>query len=1008
MDPAFVKKEASWYKASLPYDNLSRLPPESLSESNPAFKQALHDFYFTTVDGELKTTLEAINYSDPWPVKEKRGRPKKREPTPEDDGSDTLTAGVPPQDREAFNAELRSFMEENCPGEIQELPNPIIKKTTKAAKAKKAVVSREKRAAAKVRSTMPPPPHTRNTRLKAAQAAQAVEAVEAPDVQGTNGDVAATQNAIAVVAAPEADQDPGRARQHSAPPFNSFMRDTRAAMTRNAYMSRPVRDAESNTYQNAWNSAWNSIYNKPRSVGDDPIGNDIPNAPANAPDSAAAEPIAPTYVASKNAAAVPAKSTASEPVTYKARAPKKPAAPKHSAATETATSKVASTKPAAPKPAAPKHSAATETATSKAASTKPVNSGQGKDKLEAVKLPRAAKACDPCRSHKTRCTGGTPCHACSRRGFDCVYAPDGRKAPLKRAREESEDVVKNEALDKDDDQESRPAKRQIKLKLTFKRNLNDSNNTAGATNAQLSSALPDIEEVPEGNTPNGRTSEKRAREEDQEAVKQQPGDKDTDQDSRPAKRARKLKTTSTKEKSTEENPTQERTSQKDSTHASNGAAGNLVDGQKTSKKRAREDEASIDKSAEQGSRPAKRARKSKVRATREKSTKKDSTEMTPFENGSPGEDITNRASTNKGSTHGSHSAAGTIDGQPPIVLPSIEELPEEHEEPNAQPSKVQQFSRTKNGGNSSAKPTKIQTSYSGRITRSRSRQLSEEPEAQAAKLQHKGKRAREETEDPQERPAKLQRSSGNGPNWPKPAGNPQILRAIDSMRIDFEGKALTDDPWDNYPWEPSWMSNTYFNWEKSYHYPDLNLQSQEESFHARPSIKLVMTDVLKGILVDDWEHVTKDSQLVPLPHEQPVVKILNDYLEDEMPKREEDSAQMDILKETMAGLREYFDRALGRILLYRFERLQYSELLPKWENEKDGGPSSVYGGEHLCRLLVSLPELLAQTNMDQQSVSRLREELTKFTNWLSKNGQKYFVREYEVPGPEYQDKAKSS
>lgn len=108
--------------------------------------------------------------------------------------------------------------------------------------------------------------------------------------------------------------------------------------------------------------------------------------------------------------------------------------------------------------------------------------------------------------------------------------------------------------------------------------------------------------------------------------------------------------------------------------------------------------------------------------------------------------------------------------------------------------------------------------------------------------------------------------------------------------------------------------------------------------------------------------------------------------------------------------------------------MQYSELLPQWENEKDGGPSSVYGGEHLCRLLgrlqscipfcdtttvtnlfpVSLPELLAQTNMDQQSVSRLREELTKFTNWLSKNGQKYFVREYEVPGSEYQEKAKSS
>jgi hypothetical protein len=56
---------------------------------------------------------------------------------------------------------------------------------------------------------------------------------------------------------------------------------------------------------------------------------------------------------------------------------------------------------------------------------------------------------------------------------------------------------------------------------------------------------------------------------------------------------------------------------------------------------------------------------------------------------------------------------------------------------------------------------------------------------------------------------------------------------------------------------------------------------------------------------------------------------------------------------------------------------------------------------------VSLPELVAQTNMDQQSVNRLREELTKLTNWLSRNTTVYFISEYEIPGAQYIEKARS-
>ncbi|KAF5568441.1 chromatin modification-related eaf3 [Fusarium napiforme] len=185
----------------------------------------------------------------------------------------------------------------------------------------------------------------------------------------------------------------------------------------------------------------------------------------------------------------------------------------------------------------------------------------------------------------------------------------------------------------------------------------------------------------------------------------------------------------------------------------------------------------------------------------------------------------------------------------------------------------------------------------------------------------------------------------------------------------------------------------------------------EDAFHNKPMIKLPVPDHIQAMLVDDWENITKNNQLVPLPHNKPVAKIFEDYLAHERPYREEGSSSMDILEEVVAGFREYFEKALSRILLYRFERHQYMELKKLWENT-EANPEitnvcDVYGAEHLARLIVSLPELLAQTNMDQQSVSRLREEIGKFNVWLGRNCETYFVNEYETPSQEYIDKARS-
>lgn len=56
----------------------------------------------------------------------------------------------------------------------------------------------------------------------------------------------------------------------------------------------------------------------------------------------------------------------------------------------------------------------------------------------------------------------------------------------------------------------------------------------------------------------------------------------------------------------------------------------------------------------------------------------------------------------------------------------------------------------------------------------------------------------------------------------------------------------------------------------------------------------------------------------------------------------------DLCNEVVDGLIAYFDRALGSILLFPFERQQYLEII---EARPDASMSETYGGEHLLRLL---------------------------------------------------------
>ncbi|KAL1973299.1 hypothetical protein VTN31DRAFT_5934 [Thermomyces dupontii] len=183
---------------------------------------------------------------------------------------------------------------------------------------------------------------------------------------------------------------------------------------------------------------------------------------------------------------------------------------------------------------------------------------------------------------------------------------------------------------------------------------------------------------------------------------------------------------------------------------------------------------------------------------------------------------------------------------------------------------------------------------------------------------------------------------------------------------------------------------------------------KEEHFYQRPSIRITLPDNLKALLVDDWENITKNQQVVSLPATHSVNQILDAYAEEERAKRGPNSADRDVLDEVIMGLKEYFDKTLDKLLLYRFEREQYRTLRQKWEsggrNSSYKGPLDVYGAHHLTRLFATLPELIAQTNMDQQSINRLREELSKFTLWLSRHADEYFSDNYVSASGDYLEK----
>jgi mortality factor 4-like protein 1 len=138
--------------------------------------------------------------------------------------------------------------------------------------------------------------------------------------------------------------------------------------------------------------------------------------------------------------------------------------------------------------------------------------------------------------------------------------------------------------------------------------------------------------------------------------------------------------------------------------------------------------------------------------------------------------------------------------------------------------------------------------------------------------------------------------------------------------------------------------------------PDCGLTSfQEDVFYSTPKIEVNLPDPIKSILVDDWENVTKNLMLAEVPHPYPVSVVLEGWKTYDKWRRSFGTPEFDQLEEAVNGMKAYFNVALGKTLLYTFERDQYSYIYKRTQkagDELEGkAMADIYGPEHLLRLL---------------------------------------------------------
>jgi mortality factor 4-like protein 1 len=173
---------------------------------------------------------------------------------------------------------------------------------------------------------------------------------------------------------------------------------------------------------------------------------------------------------------------------------------------------------------------------------------------------------------------------------------------------------------------------------------------------------------------------------------------------------------------------------------------------------------------------------------------------------------------------------------------------------------------------------------------------------------------------------------------------------------------------------------------------DLMIDIDDGAYTVRIEIPLP----LKRHLVDEWGLITKEpKRLMKLPKKEnlTVKSIMTAYMNDKRGKKAVGNDTTDV-KDILDGFCMYFDLALPRVLLYRWERDQYNRMKEAYPNMR---ACELYGCEHLLRIYTRLPRLLSGVFMDPAEFDPIIAQLMDVLKYIDRNASKFIqIQKYEI------------
>jgi len=175
-----------------------------------------------------------------------------------------------------------------------------------------------------------------------------------------------------------------------------------------------------------------------------------------------------------------------------------------------------------------------------------------------------------------------------------------------------------------------------------------------------------------------------------------------------------------------------------------------------------------------------------------------------------------------------------------------------------------------------------------------------------------------------------------------------------------------------------------------------DIYSKHNKYLTNPKIRVIIPKSLKDWLIDDFDAVTQQNKLVNLPSSKTLKQILDDYKSFKI-NQDESIRQNEEFSVNHSGIIRYFNVMLGSQLLYKFERVQYSEIL---ESKQD--LENVYGAIHLLRLFEKLDQIISFAPLDPSKLESLMDYVNDLLIYLEKlNSELFSENNYIIPPPHY-------